>query len=95
MPDASAERLSAVSSPYMVNGPNLPVLTGIGLNYLAKTGGEWWRPVPTCFVGLVKSALIELKEGIPIVQKLNIIKPMGFFPYWFQLITGFGKVFNT
>ena len=55
----------------LYNGPNLPVLTGIGLNYLAKTGGEWWRPVPTCFVGLVKSALIELKEGIPIVQKLN------------------------
>ena len=70
----------------LYNGPNLPVLTGIGLNYVAKTGGEWWRPVPTCFVGLVNSALIELKEGIPIVQKLN--KTDGFFPilvsayYW-------------
>ena len=63
----------------LYNGPNRPVLTGIGLNYLAKTGGEWWRPVPTCFVGLVKSALIELKEGIPIVQRLN--KTDGFFSH--------------
>ena len=23
---------------------------GIGLNYLAKTGGEWWRPVPKRFI---------------------------------------------
>ena len=24
----------------LYSGPNLPTLTGIGLNYLAKTGGE-------------------------------------------------------